>query len=99
MNRTTFVTAVAAASLLLSPAGTAQNEAQPALPILPMPARAAGSPQDKTSQEELIKLRDEKLARPVFKKADRSFDYDAVRARAKQEGKLIFTYFSRSYAH
>ena len=60
--------------------------------------RAAGSTQEKT-QDELIKLRDEKLALPVFKKADWSFDYDAVRARAKQEGKLIFTYFSRSYAH
>lgn len=27
-----------------------------------------------------------------------SLDYDAVRKQAKEEGKLIFTYFSRSYS-
>lgn len=51
------------------------------------------------SQEELIKLRDEKLAKPVFELANWSHDYDAVRAEAKKTGKLIFAYFTRSYAH
>lgn len=51
------------------------------------------------SQEELCKLRDEKLALEVFKKAPWTFDYDAARAEAKKTGKPIFTYFSRSYAH
>ncbi|MEZ5963551.1 MAG: hypothetical protein R3F56_06865 [Planctomycetota bacterium] len=51
------------------------------------------------SQEELIKLRDEKLAKAVFTLADWHTDYDAVRAEAKKTGKLIFAYFTRSYAH
>lgn len=51
------------------------------------------------SQEDLVKLRTEKLAKPVFTKATWVTDYDAARAQAKQEGKLLFTYFTRSYAH
>lgn len=51
------------------------------------------------SQEEFIKLRDEKLAKEVFKKAPWGFDYDAARKQAKAEGKLILAYFTRSYAH
>jgi len=90
----TLVAILAATSAL-----AAQGETAPAIPLIPAP-RAAGAPaQDKTPQSELIRLRDEKLALPVFKKADWTFDYDAARARAKKEGKVIFTYFSRSYAH
>jgi hypothetical protein len=63
-----------------------------------MPAQAAGAAQRKP-QEELIKLRAEKRALPVFKLADWTFDYDQARNRAKAEDKPIFTYFSRSYAH
>jgi len=51
------------------------------------------------TQEELVGLRAEKLAKPVFQKADWTFDYDAARERAREEGKLIFAYFTRSYAH
>jgi hypothetical protein len=51
------------------------------------------------SQEELTKLRAEKLAKEVFTKAPWSTDYDKVREQAKKESKLIFGYFTRSYAH
>ena len=61
-----------------------------------VPARAQ---QQQISQEELIKLREEKLAKPVFKLAPWKTDYDAVRAEAKASGKPMFAYFSRSYAH
>ena len=50
------------------------------------------------SQEQLVKLRTEKLAKEVFKKADWVMDYDKARAEAKKSGKLLFTYFTRSYA-
>ncbi len=51
------------------------------------------------SQDELIAEREKKLAKPVFKKASWIFDYDEARAEAKKQGKLIFTYFTRSYAY
>lgn len=70
---------------------------EPARPIRPMPA-ASGQQQQQPSQADLIKKRDEKLALEVFKKAPWTFDYDAAREQAKKEGKLIFAYFSRSYA-
>lgn len=50
------------------------------------------------SQEELKAQREEKLAKPVFKKAPWMTDYDAAREQAKKEGKLLFAYFTRSYA-
>ena len=80
-------------------AATAQEPAKPAVPGQPA-ARLTPAPQgQEKSQEELVKMRDEKLALPVFDKADWTFDYDKARERAKKEGKLIFTYFSRSYSH
>ncbi len=51
------------------------------------------------TQAKLIEARSAKLAKPVFKKADWLFDYDQARARAKEEGKLLFTYFTRSYSY
>jgi len=51
------------------------------------------------SQEKLVEMRAEKMAKPVFKLAAWTFDYDAARARAEKEGKLLFVYFTRSYAH
>lgn len=50
-------------------------------------------------QPDFVKLRDEKLAKPVFQLAKWNTDYDAVRAEAKKTGKPIFAYFTRSYAH
>lgn len=80
---------------------TAQEKPVPAAPGKAAPAaRIASAPQgQKKSQEDLIKLRDEKFALDVFKKAPWTFDYDAARAEAKKSGKPIFTYFSRSYSH
>ncbi|MBM4062877.1 MAG: hypothetical protein FJ265_17550 [Planctomycetes bacterium] len=85
---------------------TAQEEkpvtpTKPAEATKPVPAaRLAAPPQgQKRSQEDLIKLRDEKLALEVFQKAPWTFDYDVAREEAKRSGKLIFTYFSRSCSH
>ncbi len=50
------------------------------------------------SQEDLKQKRSEKLAKDVFKKAPWLTDFDAAREQAKKEGKLLFTYFTRSYA-
>ena len=60
---------------------------------------AALPAQNQPSQEQLVTLRTEKLAKEVFKKADWVMDYDKARAQAKSSGKLIFTYFTRSYAN
>ncbi len=56
-------------------------------------------PAQNKSQEQLVELRTEKLAKEVFKKASWVVDYDAARRRAKESGKPIFAYFTRSYAH
>lgn len=50
------------------------------------------------SQEELATMRDEKMAKKVFQQANWIFDYDKVREEAKKNDKVIFTYFTRSYA-
>ncbi len=61
-------------------------------------AGVAPAQRGQKSQEELVKQREEKLAKPVFKKAPWITDYDEARATAKKEGKPIFAYFTRSYA-
>ncbi len=86
---------VAALLATLLPAQNGQDPA--AAPTRAARLTAGGAPQGK-SQEALIKLREEKLAKEVFKKAPWMFDYDKARETAKKEGKLIFTYFTRSYA-
>ena len=50
-------------------------------------------------QADLIAERAKKLAKPVFQKADWIFDYDQARAEAKKQQKLLFTYFTRSFAY
>ena len=50
------------------------------------------------SQEDLAKMRDEKIGHEVFQKANWIFDYDKAREEAKKSNKLIFAYFTRSYA-
>ncbi|MCA8941806.1 MAG: hypothetical protein KDB80_04535 [Planctomycetes bacterium] len=49
-------------------------------------------------QQRLIKQRDEKLAKAFLKNGDWITDYDAAKKRATESGKLIFGYFTRSYA-
>jgi hypothetical protein len=75
---------------LLAPAAPAQEEK----PKAPAPAKPAGD-----DQAALVKKRDEKLALEFLKKADWITDYDKARAEAKKTGKMIFAYFTRSYAH
>lgn len=55
------------------------------------------APQEK-EQAELTQLRDEKVAAAVFKLTNWSFEYEAALARAAKEDKLVFAYFTRSYA-
>ena len=50
------------------------------------------------SQEDLVKRRAAKVAKPWFTDYGWTSDYDKARATAKESGKLIFTYFTRSYA-
>lgn len=51
------------------------------------------------SQEELKALREEKLNSSFLQNATWITDYDKARAEAKQSKKVIFAYFTRSYAH
>lgn len=60
---------------------------------------AAFAPAQEKTQEQLVALREEKLSKTVFQKAEWMLDYDAARAKAKAAGKPIFAYFTRSYAH
>lgn len=50
------------------------------------------------SQEDLIKKRDKKLSEEWLKNADWVTDYTKAREAAKKANKLIFAYFTRSYA-
>ncbi len=49
------------------------------------------------SQDELKKMRDEKLAGAWLKKNDWTTDYEVAQERAAKTGKPIFAYFTRSY--
>lgn len=46
-----------------------------------------------------VARRDAKLAAPFLKNGTWVTDYDTARERAAKEGKLIFAYFTRSFAH
>lgn len=54
---------------------------------------------DTQKQDMYIAGRTAKFAKPVFEKANWLFDYDEARAEAERSGKLLFTYFTRSYAN
>jgi hypothetical protein len=58
-----------------------------------MPALAQGG-----NEEELRKKRAAKVAEPWFTMNPWTDDYDVARQRAKESGKVIFGYFTRSYA-
>lgn len=53
---------------------------------------------DQEKQDKYSAGRSEKFAKPVFEKANWLFDYDEARAEAERSGKLLFAYFTRSYA-
>lgn len=48
--------------------------------------------------EELKQKRAAKLEEAWFKRNPWTDDYDAARAKSKEAGKVIFGYFTRSYA-
>jgi len=50
------------------------------------------------SQTQLKKKYEEKLALDFIEYGGWMTEYDAARARAKKEDKVLFVYFSRSYA-
>lgn len=81
-------------TLVLASAAPMISAQTPAVPSKP----ASAAP--KASQDDLIAKRDAKLKLPVFNRADAKWitDYDAARAEAKKSGKLLFAYFTRSYA-
>mgnify|MGYP006935311848 CR=1 FL=1 len=49
-------------------------------------------------QAELQAKYDKKIAKEFISYGNWILDYDVARAKAKAEGKLLFTYFSRSYS-
>jgi hypothetical protein len=62
-------------------------------------ARIQPAPQgQQKSQDELVAERDKKLAKEFLKAGGWVTDYDKAREEAKKSGKLMFAYFSRSYA-
>jgi hypothetical protein len=50
------------------------------------------------SQEKLISRWEAKQAEPWFQAGRWIHDFDAAKARAAKEGKVIFAYFTRSYS-
>ena len=50
------------------------------------------------SQEQLIASREAKLASDWVKNADWHLDYEEALTEAKESGKSIFSYFTRSYS-
>jgi len=76
----------------------AQEAAKPEPAAPARTIRPAAGPQNPPDQATLKKNRDEKLAKDFLKKADWHTDYAKAKAQAKKDGKLIFTYFSRSYS-
>jgi len=50
------------------------------------------------AQDDMVKRRDDLLKEDWLKKADWITDYDKAREEAKKSGKMIFGYFTRSYA-
>ncbi len=96
-----------AVSLLLVPAGIAQEPpvppqppqpAKPVDPVKPAVLIAPPVPARQQTQQELKQKRTDKLQKPVFQNAAWRLDYDAAREEARKDGKLLLVYFTRSYA-
>ena len=66
--------------------------------LLCVAAASAAAQQAPPSQEELKKRLDDKLAEAWVKDGGWITDYDAALAEAKESGKLLCTYFTRSYS-
>ncbi|MEM7200046.1 MAG: hypothetical protein AAF628_07260 [Planctomycetota bacterium] len=61
-------------------------------------ALASIAPAQDDEQQTLIEKRDQKLAAAWLQNAAWITDYDKARAEAESSGKIIFAYFTRSYA-
>ncbi len=59
---------------------------------------APGLPAQEPDEAALRTGRDKKLASEFLKKAEWNLDFDKARAEAKKTGKILFAYFTRSYA-
>lgn len=59
----------------------------------------AGSVARAQDQEAMQKNLEKKLEAPFLKNASWTTDYDKAKEEAKKSGKLIFAYFTRSYAN
>ena len=69
-------------------------------PFIAAQAPAAPAQRAAPSQDDLIAKRDAKLKVPFLNRKDVTWftDYDKAREEAKKTGKLLFAYFTRSYA-
>ncbi len=56
------------------------------------------TPAPAQTQEDFAKRRDAKLQSAFLRNADWTTDYDVARRKSAKSGKLIFAYFTRSYA-
>lgn len=80
----------------------AAQDAAATKPANPSAARLIAAPSaqaQEPSQEDLRARFGEKLGKPFLRAAAWTTDYDAARARATVEKKLIVAYFTRSYAY
>jgi hypothetical protein len=72
---------------------------QPKSPTQKPAALTAAPAQQPQTQEELSRLRADKLAKEVFHKHSWLTDLTRAQAEAKETGKPIFAYLTRSYAY
>lgn len=70
----------------------------PAAPARPAIKLVAAPAPQEPSQEELKKWREEKLAKPVFRRAPWLFSFEEAKQKAAAEDELILVYFTRSYS-
>ncbi|MFT5081071.1 MAG: hypothetical protein ACJAZ8_000614 [Planctomycetota bacterium] len=69
--------------------------------LIPLAAMILGVPvlaQQVDEQTELRAKYEKKLAKEFVTYGNWILDYDAAHTKAKAEGKLLFTYFTRSYS-
>mgnify|MGYP003654964456 CR=1 FL=1 len=68
------------------------------IPMLAAVLVGSSFSQSTDEQAELRAKYEKKIAKDFVSYGNWMLDYDAARAKAKAEGKLLFTYFSRSYS-
>lgn len=68
------------------------------IPMLAAVLTGSAFSQEVDEQAELQAKYEKKVAKEFISYGNWMLDYDAARAKAKAESKLLFTYFSRSYS-